>query len=75
VISPGKSSKSAESRTIQRVCAWCGRIESPIVEATGNKVVPTPALPVSHTICGSCFVREYAEVERVIKARRRKTGA
>ncbi len=62
------------SSTIQRICAWCGRIETPIGEATSKGPAAVPALPISHTICSTCFVREKAEVERVIKARRARAS-
>ncbi len=58
------------------VCAWCGRSESlEIPPPEGALPRNTPALPVSHTICDDCFVRERAEVERVVKARRKRSSA
>lgn len=65
---------SKEPRKFNVVCAWCGRVETPATPG-GSKAAPSPALPVSHTICDTCFARERAEVERVVRMRRKKSSA
>jgi hypothetical protein len=58
------------------VCAWCGRGDSRETRPPeGSLPAKTPALPISHTICDECFKRERAEVERVVKARRKRNSA
>ncbi len=58
------------------VCAWCGKVESRPHDANIMKARgPQPAQPISHTICDSCFVKERAAVEQVIKARRKRSSA
>jgi hypothetical protein len=83
---PGKKPTSTQ---FQVICAWCGKVESRPAQpqtdapsAARGPVVfdakppaPTPALPVSHTICEECFVKERASVERVVKYRRKRSSA
>jgi hypothetical protein len=61
------------------VCAWCGRGETRTPTDAEKNVekngAPTPALPISHTICDGCYVKERANVEQVVKARRKRTSA
>jgi hypothetical protein len=56
------------------VCAWCGsRDERPASQ--GEPALPGIARPISHVICDACFKRERAEVERIVRGkRRRNTG-
>ncbi|MEZ0231114.1 MAG: hypothetical protein ACAI25_21035 [Planctomycetota bacterium] len=62
--------------TFQIICAWCGRVESrPAAAPEGKTRGPQPASPISHTICEKCFVKERAEVERVVQARRKRSSA
>lgn len=65
---------------LEVVCAWCGkredrapsRAESPQVELAR----PQAAQPlVTHVICESCYVREVAQVERIVRGYRRKSSA
>jgi hypothetical protein len=60
------------SGKLQVVCAWCGRVESRPQAPEG---VAAPAAPISHTICDACFVKERAEVERIVKGRRKRSSA
>jgi hypothetical protein len=73
----GKQGDRKEHRAadFQIVCAWCGRVESRPAPPPESKRAPTPALPISHTICDTCFVKERAEVERVVQAKRKRSSA
>lgn len=69
---PGKKPTSTQ---FQVICAWCGKVESRPTPQTQQPETPQPALPVSHTICEECFVKERASVERVVKYRRKRSSA
>jgi len=60
---------TSNDRSFQKICAWCGRVEAIDTKATEG-LTPSPALPVSHTICGVCLARELVEVERVVRRKR-----
>jgi hypothetical protein len=63
---------------LRAVCAWCGRVEErkPVGSAEVAELsTPPEDAPVSHTICDRCFVRETAQFERIIRARRQHRSA
>lgn len=62
------------------VCAWCGRTEErkpgeAQADWAPRSAVNDPDLRVTHTICDRCFVHEAAQVEKIVRARRRSQSA